>query len=700
MSKYLKITENKINMVFEITEEKDIRLLHFSYLPFEAFPSMNEDEKAKCRLIELQFTGENQLAHRGVKHTGTLPGYRMIYKGYTDERTPEGRKISIHLLDEITKVAAQVIFQFYDGLPVVRTWSVLTNKGRESAGLEYISSFSLTGIDRGGVSERDSKMKIHIPRNEWCGEAMWKEFSLEDAGIFHVEEESTNRMLISNTGNWSTCQYAPCGFVENEEISNGLMWQIENNGSWNMEISDSMNMLYLKLSGPSEAENHFWKELRPGESFESVKTAVASVGGGLQSGIEVMTQYRRRIRRKNDDNKKLSVIFNDYMNCLNGDPTTEKLFPLIDAAAEAGCEYFCIDCGWYSDGYWWDGVGEWLPSKKRFPNGIKEPLEYIRKKGMIPGLWLELEVMGIKCELANKLPDDWFFMRHGRRIKDHSRYQLDYRNPQVREYASGIIKRVVEEYGVGYIKMDYNINMGIGTDNNADSAGEGLLEHNRAYLKWIDEIFEKYPDLIIENCGSGGLRMDYAMLERHSIQSVSDQTDYRKNAVIAAAASSLVTPEQSAVWSYPLRNGDKEEVICNMVNSMLLRIHQSGHLAEINEERFRYIKEGIEYYKSIRHNIPNGIPFWPIKMPALNDGWIAYGLNCEDISYLSVWRMKSENEAVEMKLDKYKNKDIEINAGYPKCDHNLVWSWNQRKGILTLKNPVNYSSRVLEIREL
>ena len=42
------------------------------------------------------------------------------------------------------------------------------------------------------------------------------------------------------------------------------------------------------------------------------------------------------------------VIFNDYMNCLFGDPTTDKLIPLIDAAAEAGCEYYCIDCGWYS----------------------------------------------------------------------------------------------------------------------------------------------------------------------------------------------------------------------------------------------------------------------------------------------------------------------------------------------------------------
>ncbi len=217
-----------------------------------------------------------------------------------------------------------------------------------------------------------------------------------------------------------------------------------------------------------------------------------------------MTRYRRAIMRPHDDNKFLPVIFNDYMNCLFGDPTTEKLLPLIDAAAEAGCEYYCIDCGWYSDGYWWDGVGEWLPSQQRFPGGIEEVIGYIRQKGMVPGLWLELEVMGINCKLADKLPDEWFFMRHGKRVIDHSRYQLDFRNPDVSAYADMIMDRLVQTYGVGYIKMDYNINAGVGTEVGADSFGDGLLEHNRAYLAWLDRIFDRYPELVIENCAAAG----------------------------------------------------------------------------------------------------------------------------------------------------------------------------------------------------
>lgn len=174
-------------------------------------------------------------------------------------------------------------------------------------------------------------------------------------------------------------------------------------------------------------------------------------------------------------------------------------------------------------------------------------------------------------------------------------------------HANEVIDRVVNEYGVGYIKMDYNIEPGIGTELDADSFGEGLLAHERAYLAWLDTVFEKYPDLVIENCSSGGLRMDYALLSRLSIQSTSDQEEYDMYAQISANAATGVAPEQAAVWSYPLEQGDREETIFNMVNAMLLRIHQSGHLAQLSPERFQLVKEGIDCYKQIRKDIKTGI---------------------------------------------------------------------------------------------
>jgi len=53
--------------------------------------------------------------------------------------------------------------------------------------------------------------------------------------------------------------------------------------------------------------------------------------GDFEDGIGEMTKYRRLIRRENEDNKQLAVIFNDYMNGLSGDPTTEKELPLMSS---------------------------------------------------------------------------------------------------------------------------------------------------------------------------------------------------------------------------------------------------------------------------------------------------------------------------------------------------------------------------------
>lgn len=281
-----------------------------------------------------------------------------------------------------------------------------------------------------------------------------------------------------------------------------------------------------------------------------------------------------------------------------------------------------------------------------------EPLDYIRKKGMIPGLWLELEVVGIASPLVQRVPKDWFFQIEGRPIIDESRYQLDYRNPEVRAHADAVIDRIVREYQVGYIKMDYNINAGVGTTLHADSAGEGLLAHTRAYLAWLDGVFARYPDRVMENCSSGGMRMEYSHLSRYSIQSVTDQTDYVKMAAIACNCMTACTPEQAAIWSYPLRDGDVEETVFNMVNAMLLRIHQSGHLSELSAERFALVKEGIQCHLSIVDKLKNGLPFWPLGLGSFTDDFLCVGIDCGEEAYLSVWHTRKGIAEVHIPFEK------------------------------------------------
>lgn len=500
-SKMIEIIENGLFLTIEVTEDQDVRLLHFGAAPLEA--AIADKNKQGFRLLELQLSGEDRAEYHGRTHRASYPGLRMVYAGHSDTVNALGRKLELSLADPITGIQAVQHFQFYKGVQIVRSWTVLKNAGEAEVAVEYISSFALTGVDKEGSGERNDKIEVTLAHSGWQSELQWRTYRLPELGMYHLADRGSKRIAASNTGSWSAAELLPMAVLHNKESGTSLFWQIEHNGSWHWELTDQYDQLTLLVSGPTEHDNHWWLNLAPGEEFTSVPAAVGAVQGGFQSAAEQLTVYRRMIRRPNEDNELLRIIFNDYMNCLWGSPTTEKLLPLIDAAAEVGCEYFCIDAGWYAPGEWWDGVGQWEPSSDRFPGGIKYVLDYIRSKGMIPGLWLELEVMGINSPKLAETDDSWFFMRHGKRVKDRSRYQLDYRNPKVIDHANGVIARLVKQYGVGYIKMDYNINAGIGTETDADSFGDGLLQHNRAYLAWLDSIFVRYPNLVIENCSSG-----------------------------------------------------------------------------------------------------------------------------------------------------------------------------------------------------
>lgn len=672
--KYIKINENGIHIVFGITDRNQIKLLHFSKADFceedicKFGPECKAEDLARrdqlideaFQLVQVNLAGyDRPYEKHGNKHICTAPGYLLTYAGMDDCVNEIGRKITVYQEDRtVTHVRLETEMQFYKGTSVVRMKNRIINEGEDTQCLEYLSSFCYTGIEKEGKSNSDAKMRVRIPYNGWQKEMSIREFTFGDVGLAQTQPgvyQRTSQILeVTNTGHWSTKKYLPLGYVENKEAHTSLFWQIEHNGSWHYEISDQNTHFYVCVSGPTEIQSHWFKNLAPGEAFESVPVAVGVADDSFEQAMGELTRYRRMIRRPNKDDEDLPVIFNDYMNCLFGDPTTAKELPLIDAAAACGCEYYVIDAGWYAPGEWWDSVGEWKECRDRFPNGIKEVTDYIRKKGMVPGVWLELEVMGINCEKAKKAPDDWFFVRHGKRVYDRSRYQLDFRNPAVIEHVNEVIDRVVKEYGVGYIKMDYNIEPGIGTEIGAESVGQGLLEHEKAYLNWLDGVFARYPDLVIENCSSGGLRMDYALLSRYSIQSTSDQEDYRNFATIAANSPAGVTPEQAAIWSYPMRQGDKEEVIYNMVNAMLFRIHQSGHLAELPQERLALVKEGIACYKTICQDIRQALPFWPLDIADNEDLWVCGGLQLENKAYLTVWKRQMEGK----NNDRYQNAGI------------------------------------------
>ena len=605
--------------------------------------------------VSLQLTGHNSNAG-GSKLAGSRPGAMLRLEGRREEAISGGKRhiLTLTLPDGSLKVESY--YEFYDGASTVRRYTQVTNTGKEPVGIEFLSSAVLHNIGVPGHLPLNDKLTFFRGDNGWKAEGRWLELSPLQMGYGSSGQFQRSAATITNTGSMSTVAFLPMGVVRDRELGLSWFWQIEHNGSWHWEFSDvnapglnpnghNQAPTYMYIGGPDETRHAAWKALAPGEVYTSIPVAVGCVEGSFEEAVAALTRYRRAACiTPHSDNAKVPVIFNDYMNCLWADPTTEKEIPLIEAAAKAGCDYFVIDAGWYAETGkpWWSEVGEWMPSKTRWePGGLTAVLEMIRQKGMIPGLWLEIERVGIHSPLASK-PDAWFFTRHGKRVVISDSYQLDFSNPEVRKFADEVIDRVVGQYKVGYIKMDYNIQSGLGSERGEVSAGQGLLRHNRAYLAWLKEVYRRYPNLVIENCGSGGCRMDYAMLSLHQIQSSSDQSDYRKYPAILAGAMAAVLPEQLAAWSYPLPEGDADEAAFNMVSAMMGRIHQSGHLANLPAANFVQVQKGIEVYKRyLAPHTSKSFPFYPLGLPQITDNIspVALGIRDGATEFIAVWRL-------------------------------------------------------------
>jgi alpha-galactosidase len=603
-------------------------------------PAPAPDADAPLPLVELTAFGHGS-GWSGPRFTGTAFGARLRYRGHSILERDGWTRLTVELDEAQSSLAVIVELSSPIGLPVLRSSVRLRNEGHHRMVVQSVSSLLL------GTLPSPDRLDVHRARNDWLAECRWYAEPLRDTvvdiSVDAHQHDSRAALSLTGRGSWPTSGHLPMGAATTRGEGHAWIWQIESPAGWRWDLGENRHGTHLALNGPTDAEHQWRAGLEPGAEFTTVP-GVLALGSGLDDAFGALTSYRRAVRRPHPDHTGLPVVYNDYMNTLMGDPTTEKLLPLIDAAAEAGAEYFCIDSGWYDDDTvgWWDSVGEWLPSRRRFPDGgIRAVLDRIRERGMVPGLWLEPEVVGVRSPVASQLPPEAFFQRDGVRLSEQGRHQLDLRHPAARAHLDRTVDRIVASWGVGYLKLDYNIVIDPGTCGPSDTApGAGLLGHARAYLDWLSGVLDRYPHLVVENCASGGMRMDGATLAVTQLQSTSDQQDPMRYPAIAASAPTAVPPEQGAVWAYPQPGYDDTLNAFTLGGALLGRIHLSGHLDRMSPHQLALVRDAVAVYKTIRTDLVGAVPFWPLGLPGWTDEWLAMGLHAPDspMAYLSVWR--------------------------------------------------------------
>jgi len=686
------IKYSSLRLDFDISEGR-IALL---YIGLDKVKRENADESLNKfhNLVECDYIGGVQNKHRGLKCFDSSYGRSYKYDSHKEEENEKGKHLIIKTKNDDLEIDTH--YFIYKDIKAITSYNVVRNIFKKVISLEYISSFAHLGISK---SNLDS-MYLYEASNSWHVEAQWHKHSFYDLGIINGNENTTmGRYSINNTGSWSTKEHLPMVIIEDTKKKTATLMQIENNGSWHIEVGDFINEVYLIGSGPEYNDNHWLKNLKKGEEFESCH-ATLSFGEDFEEAIQEITKARRKMIRPSLDHKEMPVIFNDYMHALWDTQTTELILPLVDVASKVGCDLFCMDAGWFAKGSdWWSILGVWEEYAPNFPNGgFIKVMDYIRSKGMKTGLWFEIEAVGVNSPILKKMKDGWLFKVHGVNNVNNDRYQLNFANPEVYKYAMKVIDNAMKLYNLDYIKVDYNVDAGVGNEWKSDSLGDGLLKHNRAYIKWLNEVMDKYPNLTIENCGSGGCRMDYEILKYCPIQSTSDQTNYRKYPYLSTNVFTACVPEQAAVWSYPLNDYEKimptdEVVIMNMCNAILGRIHLASFINKLPNKQLNLIKEGIKYYRTLSDFKKRSVPFYPNDIPHFFDKDVCGGILDDSKATLGVWNTSGKPRKVSVNLKKYGVKDIKV--GYP-LKEETIYSFDKKKQVLTVEFKEDYGGRIFE----
>lgn len=207
----------------------------------------------------------------------------------------------------------------------------------------------------------------------------------------------------------------------------------------------------------------------------------------------------------------------------------------VEVAADLGYDLAVLDAGWFGGGdetsQWWQIRGDWAAENLvRFPHGTAGLAERTRAQGVRFGIWCEIEALGDdavtaqqRTELVARRDDDPEF--RGAREDDPG--WLGYvclGSPAGRAHALQTLDRLVTSTDARWLKVDFNLDPGPGcsrTDHGHD-AGDGLYEHYLGLYETLDVLCDRHPQLIVEDCSSGGLRIDLGLLSHLHCSFLSD----------------------------------------------------------------------------------------------------------------------------------------------------------------------------------
>jgi alpha-galactosidase len=421
----------------------------------------------------------------------------------------------IHLKDRVFDFSVELHTEAYFNEDVITQWTVIKNNENGAVKLNNFASSFLP-------LKAESYYLTHF-YGAWAGKMSVAEEKLEN-GIKVIECKKGVRTTQTENASFILSLNHPSLENSGECYGGALAWSGNYRLAFQVDEWRTLNV----VSGINPFLSAW--SLKPGESFSTPEMIYTFSNEGRGQVSRNLHDWGRKYGMTGG-----TEIHDIVLNSWEGAYFTfdeNTLSGMMNDAAEMGIETFALDDGWFGNKYPRNnddaGLGDWQTNTKKLPRGLDYLIDYAHSKGLKFGLWIEPEMVNPESELAENHPE-WIVQSNGReKITWRNQLLLDLSNPKVQDFVFNVFDSLLTTHpGIEYVKWDAN--------RHVDQAGSTYLSDSEQTHFWVayteglytvyDRIRAKYPNFVIQDCASGGGRLDYGALKYHNEYWTSDNTD-------------------------------------------------------------------------------------------------------------------------------------------------------------------------------
>ena len=604
MAENVCISTSTSSLVVDATKGKELKFVYYG---------------AKLTAADLKTVGEFDINGGGYTNFAAYPTYGFnCDKEYalsvvhangdmalqlqleSSETRADGTTV-FKMKDKVQPLYVNVCYRVRPASEIIETWTEITNQEKKAV--------RLTRFDSGSLLIRRGNVWVSHRYGSWAKEGMLCEEPL-NAGMLVIENKDGVRNSHTSHGEIMISLDGKPRENSGDVIGAAICYT----GNYKLRLNTHDDEFHQLFAGINEEASEY--QLAKGETFTTPVLALTFSREGLSGASRNFHKWGRKYMLAHGD-KVRDILLNSWEG-VYFDINEEGMDQMMSDISSMGGELFVMDDGWFGDKYPRktdnSSLGDWVVDKNKLPNGVPGLVANAKKHGVKFGIWIEPEMTNSVSELYEKHPD-WVVKAPGRDLqmgRGGTQLVLDMGNPKVQDFVVSVVDNLMKENpDLYYIKWDANMNISNHGSQylTMDKQSHLLIEYHRGFEKVCKRIREKYPDLVIQDCASGGGRANWGYMPYFDEFWVSDNTDALQRVYMQWGTSYFSPAQVRASHISAAPNHQTQRVIPLKYR---IDVAMSGRLGmeiqpkNMTDEEKALCKNAIAEYKTIRPIVQMG----------------------------------------------------------------------------------------------